>query len=76
MVDILERRPDGSVGKSGKTAVYILKVIDLKPAGVKALDEVRNEIERSLISDIEQESQRKWLTQLKEDAYINVSLPK
>ena len=76
LVDILERKPDGSVGKSGKVAVYILKVIDLKPAGVKPLDEVRNEIERSLISEIEQESQRKWLTQLKEDAYINVSLPK
>ena len=76
IVNILERKPDGSVGNSGKIAVYILKALDRTQAGHKPLDEVRIQIERELASDIEAKSHRQWLNRLKRDAYVRVSLPK
>ena len=75
IVSILERRPDGSVGDSGKIAVYILKAIDRTVAGFKPLDEVRAQIERELASEIEARSHRQWLNRLKRDAYVRVTLP-
>ena len=57
-IELLERKPNGQVEKSGKIAVYILKVEDLKPVGIKSLDQVRPEIEKILASRIEAKSQR------------------
>ncbi|MFL2912984.1 MAG: peptidylprolyl isomerase [Opitutales bacterium] len=74
-IELLERKPNGQVGKSGKIAVYILKVEDLKPAGIKSLDQVRPEIEKILASRIEAKSQRQWFNRLKRDAFIQVNLP-
>ncbi len=76
IVNILERKKDNTVGKSGKVAVYILKAIERIKAGRKPLDEVRAQIERTLASEIEAKSHRKWLSNLKKDAYVRVSLPK
>ena len=76
IVNILERKPDGSVGNSGKIAVYILKALDRTLAGHKPLDEVRTQIERELASEIEAKSHRQWLNRLKRDAYVRVTLPK
>jgi peptidyl-prolyl cis-trans isomerase SurA len=75
IVNILERKPDGTVGGSGKIAVYILKALKVTKAGRKPLDEVRNQIERTLASDIEAQSHRQWLSRLKRDAYVRVTLP-
>ena len=75
VVELLERKADGQVGKSGKTAIYILKVENLEPAGRKSLDQVRLEIEKILASRIESQSQRKWFNRLKRDAFIEVNLP-
>jgi peptidyl-prolyl cis-trans isomerase SurA len=75
IVNILERKPDGTVGSSGKIAVYILKALKVTKAGRKPLDEVRNQIERTLASDIEAQSHRQWLSRLKRDAYVRVTLP-
>lgn len=75
IVNILERKPDGTVGNSGKIAVYILKALKVTQAGRKPLDEVRSQIERTLASDIEAQSHRQWLSRLKRDAYVRVTLP-
>lgn len=75
IVNILERKPDGTVGNSGKIAVYILKALKVTQAGRKPLDEVRSQIERTIASDIEAQSHRQWLSRLKRDAYVRVTLP-
>ena len=74
-IELLERKANGEIGKSGKIAVYILKADDLKAAGRKSLDDVRLEVEKILASKIEAKSQRQWLNRLKRDAFIEVSLP-
>ena len=74
-VEILERKPDGSIGKSGKLAVYILKVEEKLPASRKPLDQVRPEIEKILASRIEAKSQSQWFSRLKRNAYVKISLP-
>jgi parvulin-like peptidyl-prolyl isomerase len=76
IVNILERKPDGTVGSSGKIAVYILQAIKVTKSGIKPLDEVRPLIEKTLASDIEAKSHRQWLSRLKRDAYVRVNLPK
>jgi parvulin-like peptidyl-prolyl isomerase len=76
IVNILERKPDGTVGSSGKIAVYILQAIKVTKSGRKPLDEVRLLIEKTLASDIEAKSHRQWLSRLKRDAYVRVDLPK
>jgi parvulin-like peptidyl-prolyl isomerase len=69
-VELLERKADGTVGKSGKKAVYIIKVDKKIAAGVKPLDEVRQQIEKTLANQLESQSQRQWLSRLKRDAYL------
>ena len=75
IVNILERKSDNTVGKSGKIAVYILTALERTQSGRKPLDEVRSQIERTLASQIEAESHSKWLSRLKKDAYVRISLP-
>ena len=69
-VELLERKADGTVGKSGKKAVYILKIDKKTAAGVKPLDGVRQQIEKTLANQLESQSQRQWLSRLKRDAYL------
>ena len=75
VVDILERDKDGGIRKSGKVAVYILQVTKKLSSGRRPLDEVRQEIEQTLASEYESQSQRQWLGRLKKKAYVRVSLP-
>ena len=74
-VELLERKLDGSVGKSGKLAVYILKAEKVENSGVRPLEDVRNEIENLIAQEIEAIAQRKWLTNVKADAYVRINLP-
>ena len=74
-IDLLERKANGDIGKSGKIAVYLLKAEEVVAAGRKSLDDVRLEIEKILASKIEAKSQRQWFNRLKRDAFIEVSLP-
>ena len=74
-IELLERKANGEIGKSGKIAVYILKVEELQASGIRPLAQVRPEIEKILASQIETQSQRQWFNRLKKDAYIKVSLP-
>ena len=75
VVDILERDKAGGIRKSGKIAVYIIQVTKKLGSGRKPLDEVRQEIEQTLASEYESQSQRQWLGRLKKKAYVQVSLP-
>ena len=75
VVDILERDKEGGIRKSGKIAVYIIQVTKILSSGRKPLDEVRQEIEQTLASEYESQSQRQWLGRLKKKAYVQVSLP-
>lgn len=75
LVSVLERKQDGSIGKSGKSAAYIIKVDEKIPSGRKSLDAVRNEIEKVLTTEIEKASQQRWLAKLKKDAYVEINLP-
>jgi peptidyl-prolyl cis-trans isomerase SurA len=76
VVETLERKKDGTIKKSGKFAVYLLLVSEKKVSGRKPLDEVRQEIERTLTSEYEAQSQRQWLGRLKKEAYVRITLPK
>ena len=75
VVEILERDKDGGIRKSGKIAVYILQVTKKLSSGRKPLDAVRQEIEQTLASEYESQSQRQWLGRLKKKAYVRISLP-
>ena len=74
-VELLERKSDGSVGKSGETAVYILKVTEKESSGIRPLSELRGEIEAQIARDIEASEQRKWLSKVKEKSFVRISLP-
>ena len=74
-VELLERRSDGSVGKSGKVAVYILQVTEKESSGTLPLSELRGEIEAQIARDIEAKEQRKWLSKVKEKSFVRISLP-
>lgn len=50
--------------------VFILFVEDKKSAGTRPLDDVREEIEILLSSQLARENIEKWLAQLRKDAYI------
>ncbi|MBT3636886.1 MAG: hypothetical protein HN531_08100 [Opitutae bacterium] len=76
VVETLQRQKDGTIKKSGKFAVYLLIVSEKKVSGRKPLDEVRQEIERTLASEYEAQSQRQWLGRLKKEAYVRITLPK
>ncbi len=76
VVETLQREKDGTIKKSGKFAVYLLLVSEKKVSGRKPLEEVRLEIERTLASEYEAQSQRQWLGRLKKEAYVRVTLPK
>ena len=75
VVNIMGKKADGSVYDSEKITVYILKVIERTEAGRLPLDQVRSQIERTIASKIEAQSHRQWLSRLKRDAYVRVSLP-
>ena len=75
VVETLQREKDGSIKKSGKFAVYLLLVSEKKVSGRKPLEEVRQEIERTLASEYEAQSQRQWLGRLKKEAYVRITLP-
>ncbi len=50
--------------------VFILYVEDRKDEGIQPLDEVREVIENRIRSSLSQEAQQRWVTRLREDAYI------
>ena len=56
----MERKADGQVGKSGKTAIPF-ESRNLEPAGRKSLDQVRLEIEKILASHIESKAKENGL---------------
>lgn len=74
-VSLLVRMDDGKIENSGKSAYYILALLDERPAGLKPLDEVRFEIEKILASQIESHEQGKWFAKRKRDAYVTIDLP-
>ena len=74
VVELLERKADGTIGKSDKRAVYILKADKKLAAGVKPLDDVRLQIEKAIANQLESRSQRQWLLRLKRDAYLKYYL--
>ncbi|WP_043583719.1 peptidylprolyl isomerase [Geminisphaera colitermitum] len=53
-------------------ACFILYAEDYRAAGVPAIDEVRDQIERTLIAQMARESQEKWLEKLRRGAYIKL----
>lgn len=74
-VDLLERMRDGSVVKSGKSAVYLIQIAERESSGLQPLENLRSEIETMISREVESEAQRKWLTNVKEDAYVRINLP-
>jgi parvulin-like peptidyl-prolyl isomerase len=74
-VRLLEKKTDGSVAPSGKSAWYILKVSEIEKPRQLPMDEVRSEIEKAIANKLEQNEQRKWLARQKRDAYVDVRLP-
>jgi hypothetical protein len=56
-------------------AVYILKAEKVENSGIRRLADVRDEIENLIAQEIEAKAQRKWLTNVKADAYVRINLP-
>jgi peptidyl-prolyl cis-trans isomerase SurA len=50
--------------------IFILFVEEKRLAGIKPLDEVRDTIERTLVSQMARESQERWLERLRRSAYV------
>jgi peptidyl-prolyl cis-trans isomerase SurA len=53
-------------------AVYLLFVEDRKYAGVQALADVREQIERILSNQLARESENRWLERLRRNAYVKI----
>ena len=51
---------------------YILKIYDRKRAGIKAIEEVRSEIENQLLVEERRKTQEQWLNRLRGKAYIKM----
>lgn len=51
-------------------SAYILYVNDRKYAGIQPVDEVREQIEKILISQMARDSQEKWLERLRRNGYV------
>ena len=49
---------------------YLLYAEDRKYAGIKPLDEARDEIERILVQQMSQNSQERWLERLRRNGYV------
>jgi peptidyl-prolyl cis-trans isomerase SurA len=49
---------------------YLLFVEDRKYAGIKPIDEARDEIERILVQQMTHANQEKWLERLRRNGYI------
>jgi peptidyl-prolyl cis-trans isomerase SurA len=49
---------------------YILRVQDKRPAHVKSLNEVRADIEKTLRTQEEKDTQQRWIDGLKKKAFI------
>ena len=47
----------------------------MENSGIRPLAEVRDEIENLIAQEIEASAQRKWLTNVKADAYVRINLP-
>ena len=50
--------------------IFILFLEDKRLAGIQPLDEVRDQIEHTLISQMGREAQERWLERLRRDAYV------
>ena len=74
-VNLLEKKNDGTIGNSANFAWYILKVDAVEPAKLLPIDEVRQEIEKTIAKDLEISEQRVWLSRQKRDAYVDINLP-
>ncbi|AHF89363.1 parvulin-like peptidyl-prolyl isomerase [Opitutaceae bacterium TAV1] len=51
---------------------FILYAEDRRAAGVPAIDEVRDQIERELVTEMARSSEEKWLQKLRRSAYIKL----
>lgn len=54
--------------------VYILYIENRRPEGIQNLSEVRDTIERFIISDIARTTQERWLERLRADGYVKYFL--
>ena len=74
-VRLLEKKSDGSISDSGKTAWYIIKITDIEEPRKLPINEVRAQIEKTIATNLDQKAQRKWLARQKRDAYVDIRLP-
>ena len=49
---------------------FLMYVEDRKYAGIQAIDEVRDQIERIIIQQMARSSQEQWLERLRRDGYV------
>ncbi|RME69653.1 MAG: peptidylprolyl isomerase [Verrucomicrobia bacterium] len=50
--------------------IYILYLEDKRDAGIQPLEEVRDQIERILVSQMARQAQERWLERLRRNAYV------
>lgn len=50
--------------------IFILYVEEKREAGIRPIDDVRDEIERTLISQMARNAQERWLERLRREAYV------
>ena len=64
------RNASGESEKTGKYAVYVLKAEQVQAAGMKSLDEVRQQVEQSLARDLDRQAKARWVARLRRKAYV------
>lgn len=70
VVEEMKRDTEGNLRKTGKVAVYILKAEIKQEAGVKALKDVREEVEKKLAQELDRHARTRWVARLRRKAYV------
>lgn len=74
--DVIANLEVGEASKPLETpeGIYILYVEDYREAGIQPIQDVRDEIETILASQMAREDQERWLERLRENAYVRFYL--
>lgn len=69
-LDETRRNKAGDLEKTGKFAIFILKAEDTKAAGIKSIDQVRQEVEQRVGQDLDRQAKARWVARLRRNAYV------
>jgi parvulin-like peptidyl-prolyl isomerase len=69
-LDETRRDKAGEIEKTGRFAIFIMKAEDTKAAGIKSIDEVRQEVEQRVGQNLDRQAKARWVARLRRNAYV------